>query len=403
MADTLNGLQAVSDGDLQKALKLFDRALAAIDVNSSDVMDLKLLVMLKEVKGLAYKELGDTEASARQIEEAIEMNSGLIIQDKGLDNATTINTALTLSSLGNVERAIEFADKVSIASMPKNIVNATLLIALSTVYSKSLETRGAQAKKALLKAKAIFEEEKEDNADSLLIVYKGLAEVAMTLEGDKEKMLGYCAKGWALAKKVGLGNVNLEHLYTLVKYATENTSEEESVLWHSCALVTAGKMLDTNCLAPTAARLYIFSSIAAFPYFIVQGESFNAAHAEQCYELMSEDPEIEPLPMAMAQWLYCYKLSLDKDWPSDREATRKAIPLLKKAAKTIEKLDIINSPIYACVQWLLADAHLAHGDYALSAGEYKMAYSIMARTYGDDHFYTKHCLSGLEAALDGMD
>ncbi|MDR1638684.1 MAG: hypothetical protein LBC41_12885 [Clostridiales bacterium] len=401
----LIGITALKEGQPEKALRYLDMALSAVDVNEVDEEEKKFIVLIKQTRGIAYSRTGNLEASMRQMEEALELDN-FESGDKVMDNATKINAAIAFADMGKMEKALEYADSVSIISMPKNMNAATTLLALATVYAKNLETRGDKAKMALLKAKGIFEEigaDKEELFESLSLLYKGLAEVALKHDGDKGKMLGYCSKGWSLAKKIGLEKVKhkLFGLAELCNLAIGNTTEEDEFFWNVNTIEVSSKMLEVNSHPVLAATLYINASLSLYPRFVAKNAELNPQLADLCLEILSDGSEPE-IVLATAQWLCAYKHSREGRYYGDRALSRKMTSLLRMSAKTLEKYGTENTSVYASIKSIMADVHFSRGEYALSAQEYKLAGSIYVAVFGGSNARAKYCEERMKAAIAAM-
>ncbi|MDR1638685.1 MAG: hypothetical protein LBT59_03215, partial [Clostridiales bacterium] len=347
------GFTALKEGQSEKALRLLDTALSEANASKTNAKDKKCIVYIKEIKACVYAMDGNKEDAMREMEEAQEYNSKLK-HDRDMDAKIGIQASFTFFEMGEMEKAMECVDSLSIKSMPRNLESADFFMQLASIYLQCFKTNGDRVKKLLHAAKAIIKNcdaEKKEKLYWKVYLYRRLAQAAMIFDGDKGKMQKYALKSWSCAQKVAPDDAldAMSDVMELCQFVASNTTEEDRFFWFSNLAEATGRMLEANYQPLRAAKMYTFANFSLYPFYVYDEEEQNLQYADLCLDLLRDGTDVE-LELGTAQWLWAYKHTQDKSYLKDQAMQRKMTTLLNRSAETMEKRDHECSPIYACVK-----------------------------------------------------
>ncbi|MDR1643842.1 MAG: tetratricopeptide repeat protein [Clostridiales bacterium] len=410
-----------NSGNLGAAMSATNKALSLLNKNSSDSEERRFYSNFLSQKYIFMDGNFDPIARKNAAEEAVAYyesvpDSDSVVQQAGND----ANIAYIHICLGNINKAVHYANKVNIDSPElRGSDNAlSTFFILGRVYQFANVDFDYERFRKILdfsrdklegnKLRMYFPQSKfkpvrfnKANSEipiyitNLLQVYTQLNKLDFIQYGQASDT-PWCDKGWSLIKAVGIENCEIDSVFSICQAATifpESKSSDTRKRWGFNMLECLKAMSTQGKLTPKMAEHYVS---AQYQVFLADPRNDFLA-LDPLFFLETIETSIINAPwVAHGYWLCGFGLSRSNDWSSLKG--RKACRLLSKAVRWL-KLNGADDPAYAHALGLVADAHLAQGQVDLAIEEFTEAERLMSKLVGKDHVLSKQYQAGLEKAL----
>jgi tetratricopeptide (TPR) repeat protein len=352
-----NVTDLITDKKYDEALLEVEKVEAIANLyDSRDALELRALCC--QCRSNAYTNLGKTEENReikeknREIKEKIiEIRSSLdYSDDKAKRDANNAWLSSVLGSLGQLEKAMEYAEKVlESCSGDKGFDTGMRLFAASRVFMHDMDKNHEKVKGILiLSRKNLMYGFGALMFPRLHDIQMVLAEIAFKYDNDAMKAQAELEKGWTFAQKLGFENCSPYSLFDIadagIKYSEKVFRIDIS--WPRRLLQVFGLFIDTGEGGYDMGKLYVAGNISVFLNDMTMNESVTVERALRWLEVTKQQTQ-DAREIALAQWLAGLALVHKGKTPED---DIKGIGLIETSIKALRvtkaDVDLDASDVY---------------------------------------------------------
>jgi tetratricopeptide (TPR) repeat protein len=379
-------------GHYNESLAAADKVLEIANANSDSNHELGYRSSSLEVKAHAYDALGRRRDAISCLEEAIGIDERRTDADEGQVATSCVSLAIILLQLNESEKAVAYCERARLSSLRGTQLTAKLLNMAAVVYGSSAVNNYEKAKTLLIRAKKISETNKEDPPHQLLISIRWLGYMIVNGEDDSDKALEMYESCWRLIEKHGQDYLDQEELYHLVSFASatlgdllvddEFTEErvDRHLKWLTRGIRPVAALLDRNAADAAMACSYLAAIYLAFETSLAIDKTATIERARTLLKLVTEG-HMDLQVCASAEWLLGYLHTRTPNWPDANDlSAMRGYKHLRSALKILDASGQNKSALYGVGRGLVGEVHLAKGDLARAAADFKVAVNILEGT-----------------------
>ncbi|MDR1643271.1 MAG: hypothetical protein LBT59_26550 [Clostridiales bacterium] len=373
-----NAGEFLLDHEFADSLIEIDKAEAMLAKFGDQQEALALKVACLDFRAIIYKEFDRMEESAKLSTEAVAIRAKLEYEDKMEQNDNYAKMAFALAELGQIDKAMEYADKVEdLYTFEMGLEGATSLQQLGEMYFRLPEQYYKKAKAAFIKSRNIYRLHLPECSQSIFQIQFRLAIIAHDYDHDDSQVNAECLKAWLLAESIGIENCDLPALEKIVVAAARLLGKEHKEFknWRNRTLVVIGRNIDLGDAAYELVKYYVDGNVNHLVDNLLLNTSVTKQRVSRCVTITKNSCK-EEKEYAVAQWLAGAALA---HIGSGSEEDEKSVGLLKSAIKTLKTTENneLHSALIPVGEGYIGAYYFVKGEYQFSRKWYRRAMKHM--------------------------